>query len=259
MIVFDAPVGLTRQIFVVSADGSQLDQITQTPGKKWDPAWSPDRRRIAYGLELDDGETSIFVIDADGTAPTRVTPGPNDYYWSPAWSPDGTRLAFGSRAGGTIHVINVDGTGLLTLPDSVQGGDPAWSPDGTRLALVTGVGGEVEIMSVRLDGTDPLVLTNTPGLDESDPAWSPDGSQIAYDRYDGVPGFDNVFVMNADGTGQRQLTDFPRGSIPGQPTWSPDGSHIAFRARDGIYVIRPDGRGQRRIVAVSEPFSPDWR
>jgi len=60
----------------------------------------------------------------------------------------------------------------------------------------------------------------------SEPTWSPDGSKIAFVRKDGI------YVMNADGSGQRRLTD-----AGGGPAWSPDGSKIAF----GIALPHPPG------------------
>jgi TolB protein len=89
--------------------------------------------------------------------------------------------------------------------------------------------------------------------------WSPDGTQIAFisDRdgdvmaYGDVVGLvPEVYVMNADGTGQTNLTNNP--TADDEPAWSPDGSEIAFRSyRDGnheIYVMDADGTGQTNLT-----------
>ena len=78
------------------------------------------------------------------------------------------------------------------------------------------------------------------------PAWSPDGRKIAFSR-DGPGSNDEIYVINADGSGQRRLTQSGR-----QPLWSPDGQKIAFRSKrngnDDIYVMNPDGSGQRNLT-----------
>jgi Tol biopolymer transport system component len=87
-------------------------------------------------------------------------------------------------------------------------------------------------------------LTDTgPNTNNDQPAWSPDGTQIAFASLrDGLP--DNVFVMNADGTGQTNLTN-DEGNRAWEPSWSPDGSKIAFSYSAGgpqqIYTMDADG------------------
>ena len=105
------------------------------------------------------------------------------------------------------------------------------------------------------EGTDLTRLTHSPGPD-FDPSWSPDGTQIAFrSERSGQP---EVWVMNADGTGQRQL------AAGLSPAWSPDGSLIAFSGRAGLSVIRPDDRPSgsaphrgRRVSVVVARRLPD--
>ena len=92
------------------------------------------------------------------------------------------------------------------------------------------------------------------------PAWSPDGSRIAFtsDRDGRV----DIYVMNADGSGVRRLTNDAAWSLI--PAWSPDGSRIAFTSSRGdsldILVMRADGSGVRRLTGGSEwnDASPAW-
>lgn len=94
------------------------------------------------------------------------------------------------------------------------------------------------------------------------PAWSPDGKRIAFtsDR-DGNP---EIYVMNADGSGQVRLTNNP--NVDQSPTWSPDGSRIAFTSsRDlggsvfAIYTMNASGINQARITSLgAADTSPSW-
>jgi Tol biopolymer transport system component len=90
--------------------------------------------------------------------------------------------------------------------------------------------------------------------------WSPAGRRIAWAGFDaGVQGGDRLFVVNADGTGwRRPLTD---GGDDWTLAWSPDGSTLAFdRNYDGpnwIYVVRADGRRERRVSQLYE-YHPAW-
>ena len=99
------------------------------------------------------------------------------------------------------------------------------------------------------------MLDPSTGWQEGQPTWSPDGTRIAY-----VKG-DDIFVMNADGSGQARLTDHPASDR--YPHWSPDGSKIVFDTnRDGnyeIYVMNPDGSDQVNLTNSAESeWWPTW-
>lgn len=94
---------------------------------------------------------------------------------------------------------------------------------------------------------DETRLTNGLSADYT-PACSPSGSQIAYTS--AADGNDEIYVMNADGSGKQRLTD--SGALDNYPAWSPDGSKIAFVSdRDGnqeIYVMNSDGTGLANLT-----------
>jgi hypothetical protein len=142
-----------------------------------------------------------------------------------------------------------------------------YSPDGSRVAFVRGN----EIYVANADGTGtPRNLTNSPLLD-GNPAWSHDGSRIAFQRR-GIDNIYNIWTINADGTGQRQLT----AELSSSPAWSvpvagaPDG-RIAFVRGGKIWTMLANGTGEAALSydcptenggfcdnAVGNPtFSPD--
>ena len=100
----------------------------------------------------------------------------------------------------------------------------------------------------------------------SHPAWSPDGSQIAYCTWKAL-GFGQIEVVNADGTGKRQITDMKGGAC--FPDWSPDGAKIAFAAlsvgdkeknlidasNPEIFVVDKNGGTP---VPVAPGYAPRW-
>ena len=124
---------------------------------------------------------------------------------------------------------------------------PVWSPDGTRLAFH--VGRDVHV-SPR-DGAQLTRLTTDPD-NGMYPSWSADGSKIVFMSW--RTGRTELFVMNADGSDQKQLVTMERGDAI-DPRWSPDGATIAFvylpDGRSGtvraIHTINADGTGLRRL------------
>jgi dipeptidyl aminopeptidase/acylaminoacyl peptidase len=162
---------------------------------------TPDIVRV-YASREPVGATEIFVEYSDGTTVNVTNHPAEDGY--PDLSPDGTKIVFAStRAGGPalIHVMNVDGSGVVQLTD-VPSGDtlPVWSPDGTRIAFQSLRDHNYEIYVMNADGSGQANLTNHPGKD-LEPSWSPDGAQI-YFQTDRDGHMYDAYVMNADGSGQ---------------------------------------------------------
>jgi hypothetical protein len=196
-----------------------------------------------------DGNSEIYVMDADGSNQTRFTNNAA-YDDRPAWSPDRTKIAFASDRNGNweIYVMDADGANPINLTNHAYNDRyPVWSPDGSQIAFYRYYPDNWEIYVMDADGVNQTRLTFNTASD-SYPAWSPDSSQIVF--HSDRDGNYEVYVMDADGSNQTNLTN--NAAEDGAPAWSPDGSQIAFRSmRDGnkeIYVMSADGSNQTRLT-----------
>jgi Tol biopolymer transport system component len=253
------------------------------PGANGKIVFTSDRTGTNPGRgDVDDYQGfEIWSMNADGSGLTRLTDRPGEDR-EPVWSPDGTKIAFVSfcrdaiKCSGSagvvgsssdIFVMNADGTGITNLTRA--GGfddEPAWSPDGTKIAWRSNrtSNKDAEVFVMNADGTNQVQLTDRAGVDD-EPAWSPDGTKLAIRVCQ--PSC-SVFVMNADGSGARELPE----SFD-DPAWTPDGSRIAFRASGvgppggqkppDIHVVNAaDGTGKTDLTNdtdsnVDPAFSPD--
>lgn len=160
-------------IFVVNADGSDLDRLTEGDAFDFHAVWSPDGSRIAFAREMEGEPPQIWVMDADGSNQIQLTALEAGAV-QPDWSPNGMSIAFDSAE--DIFVMDADGTDVfqVTADPAVEFG-PAWSPDGTMLAFVSERAEDEprELVIVNADGTGRRFVTVTRGV----PGWQPRGDR----------------------------------------------------------------------------------
>ncbi len=273
------------ELWVMNADGSGKRMLARGGGPGSGLGfgdWSPDGRRIAFINRY----STVYVMNADGSGQRRLTQGGE--LSGLRWSPDGRKIllsclkcAAGPRSRfsgwGEVYVMYADGSALRNLTrDPRTEWRPEWSPDGRKIAFGRLEPGErSEIVVMNADGSGKRTLADGGG-----PVWSPDGRKIAFMK--ALPGapdervsrssvrFHEIYVMNADGSGQRRLT---RNEVSDDgPQWSPDGRRIAFLRgvrRGGawkadLYVMNADGSEQRNLGGRPVPWfayawSPDGR
>ena len=223
-------------IYVMDGDGSNQRRVTVNPANDGLPAWSPDGKKIAFVSNrnnVNKDHKQIWVIDADGKNPIRLTDGLVDSY--PDWSPDGTKIVYGAHLHPDEHHVAPAGITVMDAADGKdkrlltgEGAHPTWSPDGKRIAFIAD---QIYVMDV--DGRNRMQLTHD-FVRKRLPSWSHDGRRIAYS------GDNVIWVVDSDGENPRQLTWHVTES---HPTWSPDSEFIAFTSfgRDdgivGIYTV----------------------
>lgn len=147
-------------IYVIDLDaGGQITRLTDHPDRDSSPTWSPDGTEIAFRRRTD-GNSDIFVMNADGTNVRQLTGNPA-FDGDPIWSPDGTEILFTSDRSGNydIWVMNTDGSGVIQLTDH-PGSDeyPTWSRDGEYIAFQSNRHGATQIWIMRWDGSDQSLL-----------------------------------------------------------------------------------------------------
>jgi len=187
------------------ANDSHPTRLTNNPGSDGSPQWSPDGKKIVFQSDRD-GNSEIYVMNADGSGVTRLTNNPAAD-GEASWSPDGRQIAFDSDRTGNaeVYVMRADGSGIkdLTNNPAIDVG-PDWSPDGKRIAYISASSdGHGQVYVMQADGSHPINLSNSQTNDFT-VTWSPDGAYLAFSR-----DLEGIDIMRADGSGQIALTHDP--------------------------------------------------
>ena len=250
------------QQFVMRTDGSGLRRVSSGAGKTTCGYFIDGGRRIIYA--------STHAVDT--TCPPRPDPS-RGYVW---------RLdPF------DIFRANADGSDRDRLTNyGVYTAEATLSPDGRTIVFTSMKDGDLDIYTMNVDGTNVRRLTTTPGYDGG-PFFSHDGTKIVYranhpsgadlDSYRELlrqglirPNRMELFVMNADGSNQRQITNL--GGANFAPIFTPDDRRIIFssnhknpRSRNfDLFLVNLDGSGLEQVTTHPEfdgfpMFSPDGK
>jgi Tol biopolymer transport system component len=221
---------------VMDADGGHARLVVdEKRGMAFAPSWSPDEQWIAFGFGMffqgGARPAQIMMVRANGSERRELTDGSANSGF-PSFSPNGKQIVYrvlGEREQG-LRVLNLAGGPARTLT-AEHDTFPAWSPTGGVIEFTRAIDGAYDIFSIHPDGTNLKRLTTAPGNDAHG-VWSPDGKHIVFSSArlgfrDESPLYDppefqpygELFIMNADGSKQRAITD--NKDEDGTPAWQP--------------------------------------
>jgi TolB protein len=301
-------VNIARAPLPAETHLANLHQLTNT-GTQAEAYFSGDGQWITFQSSRDGRPCDQqYVMKTDGSALRRVSNGEGKT--TCGWFlPGGTRLFFASsHAAGAacpakpdpskgyvwgldpfdIYTVNRDGTDLKRITNyNTYTAEGVLSPDGKRIVFTSLKDGDLDIYTMNVDGSDVRQLTHQIGYDGG-PWWSPDGTRIAYRAYHPTdaaelkdyrdllaqhivrPAKMELWVMNADGSGQHQVTHL--GGANFGPSWTHDGKRLIFSSnyKDphggnfDLFIVGLDGTGLEQITTDEgfdgfPMFSPDGK
>jgi Tol biopolymer transport system component len=179
-------------LFVMGATGESVRRVTNAG---FDPAWSPDGKRLVYADEgvLDPysraADSALWTVEVGSGKASRLFAGDAV---QPSWSPDGKRIAFWSNDGGQRDIKTISASGGAPVPvthDAATDWSPRWSPDGKWLYLSSDRGGSMNLWRVAVDsetgkplGDPQAITTGVRALGY--PSFSSEGSRLAVMAYE---------------------------------------------------------------------------
>jgi Tol biopolymer transport system component len=218
-----------EEIYVMNADGTGQKRLTFEDDYDSSAHFSPDGKKIVFasyrGGDSDTGRDSdIYVMNADGSGTKLLTKTAVDEL-DPVWSPDGTKIAFGvsfSDTASGLYTMNADGSGRkkLVAHDPYDYAAPDFRPDGRKIVF----GVDYGIYDINRDGSAKRKLYGgSPSLvsGKPDPHYSPDGKKIAFNASGNFDVPKPLRVMNADGTGVKNLYAAATNRRDASPSWGP--------------------------------------
>jgi Tol biopolymer transport system component/DNA-binding winged helix-turn-helix (wHTH) protein len=175
------------------------------------PAFSPDGSKIVFTSDRD-GPLSIWICDADGSNPMRLSEAPRG--GTPHWSPDGRQIAFDARGKGRSHIYVVPAEGgapVQLTEDDFHGQVPSWSADGNWIYFSSDRSGSWETWKVSPSSKEAVQVTRHGGWYAEE---SPDGKFVYYQKPDrptssGTGSKPGLWVMSVSGGPEKLLLPDP--------------------------------------------------
>jgi len=210
---------VSAQICMYSFDAGKVVSFARYRGTNSSPTWSPDGSEVMFSSSMQ-GSPALYVSDASGNRPKRLTFSNSGGDTSPAWNPKTLQtVVFVSDRGGVpqLYMMNSDGTNTqkIDVPDKGYLVDPSWSPNGQLIAFSwRRPSGNYDIYVMDIGSRHILELTRDSGRNER-PSWAPDGRHLVFEST--RTGTRQIWTMLADGSQPHQLTTTGHNE---SPNWS---------------------------------------
>jgi TolB protein len=257
-IVFISNRDGNDELYMMDYDGHNQTRLTFNRVKDYMPAFSPDRKRIAY-TSYRNTQACLFILNPfEGKRDEIFCQGTS---FAPAFSPDGKKMAFCStmeEGNSEIYVATSEGKNIkrLTFNKAIDTA-PTWSPTSRQIAFTSDRSGTPQIYIMDAEGSN-VTRVSFGGSYHDAPAWSPTGDRIAY-----VSRVDQIFDIYVLDLRTHQIMKLTESNARNEsPCWSPDGRHIIFSSTltgaIQLYSIDYDGANLKRITSQGENKLPDW-
>lgn len=257
-IVFISNRDGNDELYMMDYDGHNQTRVTFNKKQDYMPAWSADRKKIAY-TSYRNNKAGLYILNPfEGEITEVVSKGTN---FAPTFSPDGKKLAFCStleEGNPEIYVATSEGKKInrLTFNKAIDTA-PSWSPTSREIAFTSDRGGTPQIYIMDAEGSNVRRISFGGSYHDA-PAWSPAGDRIAY-----VSRVDQIFDIYALNLRTEQVVKLTESNARNEtPSWSPGGRHLVFSSNITgtiqLYTIDYDGSNLRRLTTKGENKLPDW-
>ncbi|MEM6313670.1 MAG: hypothetical protein AAF743_06260, partial [Planctomycetota bacterium] len=242
------------EIYLQKIGGQSVTQLTADPADDAFPTFSPDGELVAFASNRA-GSWDIYTMTRTGKDVTQITDGfTQDMH--PTFSPDGNRIAY-SRFGGRSGRWELWIVDLRTGVNSMVGFGlfPDWSPDPTKDVLAYQRARQrgtrwFSLWTLEIRNGEPMAPTEVAVSTNAAivaPTWAPDGTEISFGTIieptsADEPGQQDVWIVRADGTNRRRLTDGI--GTNATPDWGADGRIYFISDRGGsecVWSVAADG------------------
>jgi Tol biopolymer transport system component len=259
-------------VYTMNSDGSDVKQLTNLgpdSGAAWE-SWSPDGKQIVFNeYRPPDFLGQLWLMNADGTNQHLLFAESDLDDERPSFTPDGSSVVFSRcQLDGetcTLYRIKTEGSGLTPITKfdfGIQDLSAVYSPVGEKLGFTSVArGGIICAIYVTTAQVSKLHQVTPPLISARQPDWAPDGTKIVFSTHCGNPENEEIWVVDAKGSGLRRLTkngnDYFNGLHDYHPSWSPQGDAIVFE-RDapdfssfGIFIMKADGSHPTQARSLS--------
>lgn len=264
-VVYTGRVGADLEIFVISSDGKNKQQLTHhAEGIDFSPQWSNDGKKIIY-ITQTKSTYRLVEIDIESKQATELVTGTLELK-SPKWSPDNRYISYMSINGKKSHLNTLNlatkKTTSLTDFDKEQHLDFNWAPDSKNIVFCARREKIINLFSVNIESGAEVQLTNLWTID-TEAAYSPDGKKM-------------LFLSARENKVRRQLfigdkllkkvsAITPENMEILNPTWSIDGSQVAYSLyskRRFVVMVKDLATGKERLLNPTDKgfqYSPKFR